>query len=176
MDLMCKWDQIMSFFMSSIVSFFFTRLSLPPCLAVSPFFSLWAPSSDGFWPTFGCRELQCVWAKSQHGFTARTRERWRDRECERQRMVKIMSNEIEIQLCAVSILSLPLHLWHFLQIWSDSFYVPESYLTIIPIILVKVIITSIRNTFNERFICIWSFLFVAVKPIALEPDNSHIWH
>lgn len=136
MDLMCKWDQIMSFFMSSIVSFFFTRLSLPPCLAVSPFFSLWAPSSDGFWPTFGCRELQCVWAKSQHGFTARARERWRDRECERQRMSE--KNHVkwdrDSALCCQYTLSASTSL--FQQSWLAFFtdlirqlYVPESYIS-----------------------------------------------
>lgn len=75
------------FWFLSVVFFFphpLASTSLPR--SVSPFFSLWALSSDGFWPTFGCRELQCVWAKSQHGFTGRASKRWRDRESERQRM------------------------------------------------------------------------------------------
>lgn len=54
--------------------------------SVSPSVSPWALSSDGFWPTFGCSEFQCVWAKSQRGFTGRASEKWRDRGSERRRL------------------------------------------------------------------------------------------
>lgn len=162
-----------------------------PCLSLSPplSLSLWALSSDGFWPTFRLQRAPvCVsqisaWIYRQ---SERARERWRDRESKRQRICekkkkKIMSNEIEIQLCAVGTLSLPLHLCsNRFDHDSSTAFCTKLYFTIIVISLIKItIIITIRNTFNEQFMCAWSFFlkqFFGVKPIEIEPHNSHIWH
>lgn len=162
-----------------------------PCLSLSPPLSLSLSEhcpQMAFGLLFGCRELQCVWAKSQHGFTGRASERARDGGIERARdseyvkkKKKIMSNEIEIQLCAVGTLSLPLHLCsNRFDHDSSTAFCTKLYFTIIVISLIKItIIITIRNTFNEQFMCAWSFFlkqFFGVKPIEIEPHNSHIWH
>lgn len=69
---------------SYVQTFCLTLLRVSPFLPLSLSLSEHCPQM-AFGLLFGCRELQCVWAKSQHGFTGRASERARDGGIERAR-------------------------------------------------------------------------------------------